>query len=53
MDENHLLNSNNLRNLKIAATKSKNDYDTPSKRRGKGKGERVCLKTTSWEEDFM
>ncbi len=34
--ENRLLNANNLRNLKIAATTSKYDSDTPSERRGLG-----------------
>jgi hypothetical protein len=29
-----MLNSNDLRNLKIAATKSKHDYDTPSYKGG-------------------
>jgi hypothetical protein len=33
-----MLNSNDLRNLKIAATKSKHNYDTPSKERGEGAG---------------
>ena len=35
MDENRWLNSNSLRNLKIAATKSKHNCDTPSQGRGK------------------
>ena len=34
--EDRLFNSNSLRNLKIAPTKSKHDYDTPSKERGTG-----------------
>jgi hypothetical protein len=34
LGENRLSNSNNLRNLKIAATKSKHDYDAPSLGRG-------------------
>jgi len=40
MDENRLLNSNSLRNLKIAATKSKHNCDTPpAGREIKGEGE--------------
>jgi len=34
MGENGALNSNDIRNLKIAAAKSKSNYETPSKRRG-------------------
>ena len=36
--EIEMLNSNDLRNLKIAATTSKHNYDTVSLGRGKGEG---------------
>ena len=38
MGENRLLNSKDLRKLKLVATTSKHDCDTPSCGRGQGRG---------------
>ena len=43
MDENRLLNSKDLRKLKLAATTSKHNCDTPTLWRGGNKGGEVPI----------